>query len=57
MARLELTPEDANLLAEILKRYKQDIRMEIANTEDKEFREALVRREDFMEDLLARLGQ
>jgi hypothetical protein len=55
MTRLELTAEDVEQLRFILDSDLSDLRMEIADTEQHDFRERLKRREDFIKALLARL--
>ncbi len=45
MTRLELTPEESDLLRQALETYLSDLRMEIADTDQMEFREALKRQE------------
>jgi hypothetical protein len=56
MVHVELTPEQAGTLAEILGEYLSDLRMEIAGTDEMGFREGLKQREVFLKDLLTRLG-
>jgi predicted RNA binding protein with dsRBD fold (UPF0201 family) len=41
MVHLELTPEEAEVLAEALTSYLSDLRMEIADTDRMDFREGL----------------
>ncbi len=55
MVKLELTPEDAKQLREILERYLPDLRTESADTDDKEFRTFLKKRETFMNEMIQRL--
>ena len=55
MTTVELTPEDVDHLRFILGSYLSDLRMEIADTEQHEFREMLKRREDFIKKLLGQL--
>ncbi|MFB3926773.1 MAG: hypothetical protein ACE14T_12035 [Syntrophales bacterium] len=55
MCRLELTAEEAKELLEILERYRPDLRIEVANTDDREFRRYLKRREAIMGELINRL--
>ena len=52
MVQLVLTAEESALLSEILTSYLSDLRMEIADTEAKDFREALKQREVFLTRLL-----
>jgi hypothetical protein len=55
MTNVELTPEEAKLLLEVLERYYPSLRIEVVNTDDREFRRALKAREAFMKDMIARL--
>jgi len=55
MSTLELTREEERHLLEILERYYPSLRIEVVNTDDREFRRALKQREAFMKDLIARL--
>ena len=52
---LTLASEDVALLKRILTQYLGDLRMEIANTDDYEWRESLKRDEERIKALLARL--
>lgn len=56
MLQLELTREQATELRDVLESYLGDLRMEIAGTEQKEFREALKRRKELLNDVVARLN-
>ncbi|HPS93644.1 MAG TPA: hypothetical protein PK600_04185 [Deltaproteobacteria bacterium] len=55
MSKLNLTPEEEKLLLEVLERYYPALRIEIINTDDREFRRCLKEREAFMKDLIDRL--
>lgn len=55
MDKLHLTAQEENELLLILERYLPDLQLEIANTDNKEFRKELKSREAFMLDLIARL--
>jgi hypothetical protein len=55
MITLELTSEDANELKAILANVLSELRMEIAGTENADFRENLKWRQLFLEKLLARI--
>lgn len=55
MAKLELTPDEEKELLAILERYRHDLRIEIVNTDDREFRKYLRKREEFLHDLINRL--
>jgi hypothetical protein len=53
--RIELTPDEAALLRELLTVYLADFRRQVAGTENPDFREDLQRRQGFLEDFLGRL--
>ncbi|MCU0577043.1 MAG: hypothetical protein MUD15_09500 [Desulfobacterota bacterium] len=55
MSKLNLTPEEDHKLLEILERYYPMLRIEIVNTDDREFRRSLKEREAFMKELIDRL--
>lgn len=55
MEKLHLTSQEEDELLLILERYLPDLKIEIANTDSKEFRKQLKDREAFMVDLIARL--
>ncbi|MCU0596306.1 MAG: hypothetical protein MUC98_12715 [Desulfobacterota bacterium] len=55
MSKLSLTPEEERKLLEVLERYYPMLRIEIVNTDDREFRRSLKERESFMKDLIDRL--
>jgi len=55
MPALELTVEEHEALLEILERYYPDLRREIVNTDDREFRRALKHRETIMKVIIERL--
>ncbi|HOF05150.1 MAG TPA: hypothetical protein PK175_06310 [Syntrophales bacterium] len=55
MSKLELTREEEKQLLEILERYYPSLRIEVVNTDDREFRRSLKQREAFMKDLIGRL--
>jgi hypothetical protein len=55
MTRLELTPEDARILYDVLESYLSDLRMEIANTDSYDFRQMLKQREDVLKRAIAQL--
>jgi hypothetical protein len=52
MTTLTLTPENVDQLRFILGSYLSDLRKEIADTEQHDFREELKRREEFIKTLL-----
>lgn len=53
---LELGEEDANVLREALADYLSDLRMEIADTDQQDFREHLKHRKVILAGILERLG-
>jgi len=53
---IQLTEHEEELLRSILERYLPDLRIERANTDDKEYRRYLKEKEEFVKDLLGRLG-
>lgn len=52
---IQLDERELRMLREILGAYLSDLRMEIADTDRKDFREHLKEREVFLKDFLARL--
>ncbi len=56
MTRIELTTEEAQTLSEILESYLSDLRMEIAATENRDWRGIMKEREIFIKDVLGRLA-
>lgn len=57
MSKLEMTPEEIAALVAFLERYLPDLRVEIANTDQREFRKILKQREELIRELLQRLKQ
>ncbi|MBI5034738.1 MAG: hypothetical protein HZB51_29805 [Chloroflexi bacterium] len=55
MVQVELNPDQATMLQKILESYLSDLRVEIAGTDLKEFREALKEEERFIKEFLRRL--
>lgn len=55
MAKLELTGEEQEILLQILERQHYNIRVEIVNTDNREFRRELKQRESVMKGLIDRL--
>lgn len=55
MVQIELTSQDVSFLRDIIARYLPDLEIEIADTDDKEFRQFLQGREKFMQEFLHRL--
>ena len=56
MTDLKLTEEETAELKEVLTSYVSDLRMEIADTDQYEFRERLKNKEKFLKDLIGRLS-
>jgi hypothetical protein len=56
MIRLELSDDDARILRDVVESCLSDLRMEIADTDSMDFREALKRREEFLKRLVKQLG-
>jgi hypothetical protein len=57
MVQVTLTTEEAAMLREILTSVLSDLRMEVANTDTKDFRDLLKQREAFLKKLLQELPQ
>ncbi len=55
MIQLELKDDEGEALREILRSYLSDLRMEIADTDSKDFRESLKEKEAFLNRLLGLL--
>jgi hypothetical protein len=55
MSRINFTPGEEKELLQILERYLPDLEREMADTERKEFRQELKKREVIMIDLIKRL--
>jgi hypothetical protein len=55
MLNIDLSEKDAEELCEILSSYLSELRMEITDTEKKEWRENMKKRQLFIEDLMKRL--
>ncbi len=56
MPHIDLSPEEALSLSEILESYLSDLRMEIAATENRDWRGIMKEREAFIKDMLSRLA-
>ncbi len=52
MTTLKLSPEQAEALKDALKSHVSDLRMEIADTENRDFRESLKRQEALLKQIL-----
>ena len=57
MVQLDLTPEERQILAEVLQGYLKQLRFEIANTESIDFRRNLNHREDVVVKALSGLSR
>ena len=57
MSTLDLTPDEGKALLEFLERYLSNLRIEIVNTEDREFRRSLRQREDIIRAITGRLKE
>ncbi len=55
MGTLELTSEEEKELLSFIVRYYHDLRVEIANTDDREFRRSLKHKEAIIRTILERL--
>ncbi|HEX7534939.1 MAG TPA: hypothetical protein VF343_06745 [Syntrophales bacterium] len=55
MRSVELTSEEEQELLSFIERYYHDLRVEIANTDDREFRRSLKRKEAIIRTILDRL--
>lgn len=53
---LQLSDQEVVALREILERYLPELRIEVANTDDRDYRKYLKQKEAIMKDLLTRLG-
>jgi len=54
--QIELNEREARMLERILSAYLSELRMEIADTDSKDFRDELKGREAFLKEMLGRLG-
>jgi len=57
MPKLEMTLDEGKTLLEFMERYLLNLRIEIINTDDREFRRDLRRREDVVQTLMERLKE
>jgi len=55
MVRLEMTEDEAKILYSVIENYRGHLEVEIHRTERREFREALEKREKFLEEIAERL--
>ncbi len=54
MTTLQLEPEETAMLCDILESYLSDLRMEIADTDQMDFREKLKKKADFIRTVIDR---
>ena len=57
MTRIDLNPDEAGMLKEVLESYLSDLRMEIGRTENMSFREEMKKREELLKRLIQKLGE
>ena len=57
MAQLTLNNEETLKLKKILESYLSDLRMEVADTDRKEYRDELKEEESFLKDMIGRLSE
>ncbi|HOO40130.1 MAG TPA: hypothetical protein PK425_02260 [Syntrophales bacterium] len=57
MLAMDLTQEEVRALLEILERYFPELRREVVNTDDREFRRSLKVREQYMKQFIERLKE
>ncbi len=57
MAQIELNQENAGILREILSNHLAELRLELANTDEREFREYLRNRIEFLEQFIRTLDK
>jgi len=56
MVTIQLEPDQAEMLREMLEGYLGDLRMEVAQTDLMDVREDLKKKEALLKDLISRLG-
>ena len=54
MVNIELSREEAKILITVIERYLYHLQVEIIHTDKREFRDALKKRENFLEDIIDR---
>ncbi|MEK6634763.1 MAG: hypothetical protein AABY38_00265 [Planctomycetota bacterium] len=57
MIHLDITKEEKNILIEVLEEYISDLRMEVADTDNMDFREKLKNQEKVLKEILVTLRQ
>jgi hypothetical protein len=55
MTQLDLSPEEQTILVRVLNEYVSDLGMEIADTDNKDFRDELKKRKDTARTILGKL--
>ena len=50
-----LSSEEVNVLTEVIREYLSDLRMEIAGTDDYDYRKGLKHKEDILQSVISRL--
>lgn len=56
MVQLQLTDDEARVLLSLIENYMPELEVEIHRTGEHEFREALEKKEKFLDDIIRRLG-
>ncbi|MGA1796566.1 MAG: hypothetical protein ACMUIL_11980 [bacterium] len=57
MVLINFSSEELTMLKEILESYLSDLRMEIADTDSKDFRDVLKKREHFLTEMITLLNR
>jgi hypothetical protein len=57
MIHLDITKEEKDILIEVLEEYISDLRMEVADTDNMDFREKLKNQEKVLKEILVTLRQ
>lgn len=57
MIHLDITKEEKDILTEVLEEYISDLRMEVADTDNMDFREKLKNQEKVLKGILVTLRQ
>lgn len=57
MAQVEVNSEEIDMLEDILQSYLSDLRMEISDTDLKDFRDNLKLKEEFIKSFLKRIAE
>ena len=56
MVQLQVTDDEAAILLNLIENHMPELEVEIHRTEEREFREALEKKEKFLRDMIRRLG-